>query len=296
MATPEPSDETLSAFYGEAYRALSGHSYLNLGATLSNPLNHRSVAQVSLASAYCDFDANDTFLDVGAGEGTSFYAARAQLSSPKLVAIELSEGASEYYARNVGATVYPSLEGFATAGGRAKIVLMSHSLEHHRGSDLDKLFREIHDALSPDGVLLIEVPNIDLKDAPEKRFGDAPHLLFFTQPSLELLLKKHEFEVIFSRACGNLLSTPAAPEVETTMQRTKRRIINSVRSILPVFLMRAAKLGLQLLRPERVLSGVAGATYGAGRECLRVVARRKHHRPRYQPAESAGPLSRDSVG
>lgn len=275
MAVPDLSDATLGAFYGTVFRAMEGHVYLNFNRPPVSFFSHRAVAQVSLASAYCTFEAGDTFLDIGAGEGTSFYAARALLPSPKLVAIELAKDAETYYRRNVGAAVHSSLDHFVAAKKHAKIILLSHSLEHYRPSDIDKLFHDINDALASDGVLLIEVPHVDLKDHPEERPGDAPHLLFFTIPALSSLLEKYDFEVLFIRTCGDHMHVPETPDIEDKARRIRRWAVNAVRNILPNAIPRVAKLAKLAVRPEHAFAAVATAAYGGHRDCLRVVARKR---------------------
>jgi hypothetical protein len=274
-AVPELSDEALRDFYGTAFRAKWGHAYLNFGRAPTSFFSHRAVAQLSLATGYCLFQPGDTFLDVGAGEGTSFYAARTLLPSPQLAAIELAEGAEGYFVRNVAASVYPSLEDFIAAGRQAKIILLSHSLEHYRPADIGGLFEGFKKALAADGVLVVEVPNVNLRDHPNWRVGDAPHLLFFNEQSLRLLLERHGFEILFIRTCGHPNDGPVVPEIEHKARRMSRWLVNAVKNLTPLFLLRTMKGARLALRPESAFTAVQTAAYGGQRDCLRVVARRK---------------------
>jgi hypothetical protein len=90
-----------------------------------------------------------------------------------------------------------------------------------------------------------------------------------------LLLEKHGFEVLFIRTCGDFETLPAKPDIEDSARRRRRWLGNAVRNMLPMIVLRATKAALLALRPDRVFSGVSGAAYGPGRDCLRAVARKK---------------------
>ena len=53
-----------------------------------------------------------------------------------------------------------------------------------------------------EGILLIEVPFDDLLENPQNRYDDIPHLSFFSIASLELILKRNGFSILFSNYAG----------------------------------------------------------------------------------------------
>lgn len=196
----EPTKDELNHFYEIDYRKISSPFYFDKNKKYSfSQVPYRSIAQIFLASIFTKWVSGDTFVDLGPGPGDSLFAARNILANPNLVAIDISDGSSNYYKNSFDCIV---LENISSLKNKAKILLLSHSLEHFLTTDLDQLFSSIKDKLESDGVLVVEVPHVDLRLHENLRFPDTPHTLFFSEDSLHRLLIKNGFAIKFSQKTG----------------------------------------------------------------------------------------------
>ncbi len=167
--------------------------------------SHKTTQQLVLIDDYCTFKRNEIFLDIGPGPGSSFYIASKFLKSPQLFGIEITKGASEFYNRFPldKISILESLDAFISLNHKAKVILMSHCLEHYQLGDLPQLFEDIKQALEPNGLIIIEVPHVDLRVHANIRGVDTPHFLFFSQDSLSKLLIQYGFEILFQNTCAD---------------------------------------------------------------------------------------------
>lgn len=149
----EISCSQLNEFYEREYRKVGSPFYWDYGSTFEIPrsLPTRSKAQIYLATIFTEFLPGDIFLDIGPGPGDSLFSAGHLLNKPKLIAIEPNQVSASYYDRNFGAKSIASLSDMSASGLKAKIILLSHSLEHFRHSDLSILFKSINEVLDVRG-------------------------------------------------------------------------------------------------------------------------------------------------
>lgn len=104
------------------------------------------------------------------------------LPSPKLFAIELIDGASKFFSKKFDAITYRSIKEFINnTNEKAKILLMSHSLEHYQYTDLEETLLDIQNSLDEKGVVIIEVPHCDLRIHKHIRGNDTPHTIFLAK-------------------------------------------------------------------------------------------------------------------
>jgi hypothetical protein len=160
------------------------------------------MSQISLATHFTKFNPGDIFLDLGAGSGNSFQVAKTLLSEPILVSVESSSSANKYYSDRFNVRAYSEIEEFKKQGNPAKIILLSHSLEHFRFDEVTSLLTQIGSALSKQGVCVIEVPAANLIRDRDLLSNDSPHLLFFSLKSLTLLLEKMNFQILSAQVIG----------------------------------------------------------------------------------------------
>lgn len=105
---PVLSNEEVNNYYSQIYRAKNSPFYFNFNVNedirLSKSYQYgdeRSFSQLVLARSFVNFNNNDIFLDIGPGKGGSFTMAKLILPSPKLFAIELTDGASKFLAKSL---------------------------------------------------------------------------------------------------------------------------------------------------------------------------------------------------
>ncbi len=288
FSAPELSEKTVNLFYEKQYRAKNSTFYFNFNESIPEGLgdirSDRSFAQIMLARAYCEFDAEDIFLDIGPGRGGSFKLAKALLQRPQLYGIEFSQGAKEFYLRNFGVVSHQSIDEFIKSGKQAKILLMSHSLEHYRLSELTNLFSALTPALAKNGVLVIEVPHVDLRIHSEVRGVDTPHFLFFSKQSLSLMLEKCGFDVLFIDTCGDEFKTVgeqafSANSLSSKMKNYLKPFYNKLhprhQNLFRTFVRMIQKTISFRFVSQNEMKVLPVHSYGGNRDCLRLVAKKK---------------------
>ena len=201
---PLPSEALLTEMYSHGY-----HSHINTSTT-SNclfkairsgcllPYRLRYGSETGMFKPF----GQGRLLDVGCGAG-DYLAAMASLGW-ECSGIDASETAlSLAHGKVPGARLHRgTLESAALPRQAFEVVTLWHTLEHL--PDPLKALDRIHDLLTPQGRLLVAVPNIDSFEA--KVLGsrwlemDIPgHLYYFSLKTLRALLEKAGFECARSR-------------------------------------------------------------------------------------------------
>ena len=83
------------------------------------------------------------------------------------------------------------------------VIVMSHSLEHLNAVDIPYILKLIYDSLSNEGLFFCEIPNADLIKYPDADDLVNPHLSFFTKDSIRIMLKNVGFKIDFIGTTGN---------------------------------------------------------------------------------------------
>jgi SAM-dependent methyltransferase len=228
-----PNPDTLFKFYNLVYRSITSPYYIDFLQEDPKQFDARSFSQVSLASSLTDFQDGDVFLDLGPGKGSSFRSAQLLLPAPKLVSIEYSQDAIKFYKHNFKIDNFKDLTDFHVSGQRAKILLMSHSLEHFSYFELPDLLANIRSCLAPGGVGVIEVPHANLPKDRDFLNNDSPHLLFFSKRSLNQLFLNFGFEIIAECMVGASIrrTSPSRPSEASTVHKLRKIAWRAFRKI-----------------------------------------------------------------
>ena len=205
---PAVDEETIIRFYQTDYRSEVSPHYVDFSSKILSPKFYRakSIAQLLLAQQYLTPKRAYNILDFGAGLGRLFISASELFDEQiNLYAIEHDKNAIKYfrkYHRDVNI-----LNSVSECPDGLDLVVMSHSLEHFDISGAKCVLKEIYEALIPGGILLIEVPHCDFRDAEYQgiRPLDTPHLTFFSLKSLQLFLEGTEFSIKFIDTAGPLI-------------------------------------------------------------------------------------------
>ena len=286
QATPAPSSEHLTEFYRSRYREATSAFFIDFAQKKKSRgnagIDFRSLSQLSLATMFCDFQAQDVLLDLGPGWGGSFQTAQKIFKEPSLAAIELNSGADLMYQRLYGAKCYGTTRDFLESSGRlAKIAVLSHSLEHYGVRDVPTLLNDLHGVVSVDGALVIEVPHDDFRSRSASLAFQTPHLCFFSPESLEMTLSQAGWTVEFLKSCSHPI-LPDSPEAQspTKFQWPAISWRSKVRNRLPeqfVPLLRALRSAKnEIMSTQSADAGdQLNLVYGENRDCLRAVATHK---------------------
>lgn len=218
----------------------------------------RALAQLSLARAFVPFEKDDVFLDIGPGSGASFAVAKEIFPVSDLYAVELTQDAPNAYERLYKAKTFRTIDEAEKSGVRAKVIVLSHSLEHHRLFDIPAVFNELRSVLAPNGVVLIEVPLVDMRIHQSIRDEDSPHFCFFTQESMQLICEKNGYKVLFNNSCGDLYEEQG----KMIGRRSKSKFIIFANKL-------TRKFGLNNKKIDRNIS--TNFCYGSNRKCLRLI-------------------------
>lgn len=192
-AVNPPSGEELSRFYNDNYRIA------RIGKKQKESWPHwdtRAASLIALGRLFTPVRPGLIFLDIGPGGGEALGLAQYMLPKPRLACIEYSQAAIKFY-RSVLPQIYAqnSLAKVAEKfENKVQFIYAAHSFEHFSIEDLWADLVRIRDLLTPSGVLVCEVPNVD-SAAFEKAHNHVPHLIFFSQVGLRRLLYASGFDV-----------------------------------------------------------------------------------------------------
>jgi len=231
---PLPTDDALRAYYSHHYRTDYKKTYrpknkhvFRAGVAARNRLGF-------LESSISDGNRHSLqglrHLDVGAGGGEVVFAARSLLGLES-VGIEPNEGYSEF-ARGAYGIEVRTAELSDVSSERFDLVTVFHVLEH-MPKPL-QVFEALFGMINPDGLLLIEVPNVEQADASPHNIFFKAHLLYYSRATL-LFAASRWFEPLRIDEQGNLRvlfkrrSTPETPQhpspsdVEITLRRLSEK-------------------------------------------------------------------------
>ena len=190
--SPRMSDESLDNFYKGAYRALYQ------GADVIS--NEVIITQKKRAHHLADFISADLkpeskVLDIGCSTGALLSTIRDKIGC-NVLGIEPGD-TYRAFAKEQGISVFPALEELEKNQEEPfDLIIMAHVLEHIADpviylSDLKNRF------LVPDGLILIEVPNLYAHDCFE-----LAHLVSFSHKTLGNILNKAGYKVIRKKIHG----------------------------------------------------------------------------------------------
>jgi len=201
----------LNKFYADEYRNKTVHRKKNSFLSLLHFLIERKIAlrplsQLVTVKMFIDSDKVINILDIGAGYGNTFDAAKIVFPESKGYAFEPDKSVQRILeSKNV--TIIP--ESFLPSANydymscQFDIIILSHVLEHYNADDVISVVNKLSGLLSANGVLLIEVPHADFRRSSYFRNSHAPHLSFFSPQSLAYVLQKAGLKIVFLNTCGD---------------------------------------------------------------------------------------------
>lgn len=277
-SVPDLDDPTIDGFYVDVYRNIGSPFYIDFQ-SLERPIgyDYRALAQLVLAKHFTEFHRGDYFVDVGPGSGGSFAMAMKVLQDPCLAAVEIHRDARAAYRRLYSANAVPRVKDLIGQGVRAKICLLSHLLEHYKQSWLPAALGELKLLTAPGGIIVVEVPHVDMRQHASRRSGDSPHFLFFSRDSLAKLFHSHNFEMLFLETCAEPYSCwrGAAPQASMCIRTRWAAHVKAAAKSLMARLPSGVKSYVRdRLVPGRTMDfGDVQFAYGGDRTCLRAVVR-----------------------
>jgi len=224
-ANPPPAQHTVRTYYSDEYR----RDYKGTPARTRPQIYHAGLGALARHRAMAHLvAAGDPILDVGCGGGEMVYLLRRLGFDAAGIEPDRSYSAA---ARSVlGVPVQTGfVQDFDFPEGAFGAILMYHVLEHV--DDPIAILGRLRRWLRDEGVLIVEVPNIEARfEAPITRFHPA-HLFYYSPATLEAVARASGFaaeEVVVSEDGGMITATfrPQAGEQQPalsaeTYRRTK---------------------------------------------------------------------------
>lgn len=224
-----PSAQSLRIYYGHSYR----HDYKGVHTPKPKHVRRAGLAAISRLETLRNVGGvrkGARLLDIGAGGGEFVYLAGK--SGFIAEGIEPNLGYSEFARAEYGSPIRTMpLDDLEHAS--ADVVTLFHVLEHL--ADPPAVFSKLHQVLSDDGLLFIEVPNILQSDASPHNVFFKAHLFYYSRYTLHAAASRH-FEPVLTKDQGNLrmifrkravpLDAPELPNpelVEFAWQRLRQK-------------------------------------------------------------------------
>lgn len=187
---PRPDSEAIRNYYAKDYRIAYKGRYTP---KLKHVFRAGKIAESRYAALNGLLSPGDAVLDIGAGGGEFVYLMRKQ--GFDAAGIEPNEGYGNYAKEELG---LPITVGFIQAADLPDdfyhCVTLHHVLEHL--DDPLAVLKKVNHAMRMNGVLAIEVPNIEgTCFAPSQRFHEA-HLFSFNAVTLRLIGEAAGFVVV----------------------------------------------------------------------------------------------------
>lgn len=191
------NETALTDYYRFAYRQ-EAQITSNVSAASQRYYQARARALRALAEKHLGSHTVGRIFEVGAGYGYNLAEMRAAHPHAQLLTDEIDENLKEA----MGAT-HGTLDD-----GPYDIIIMSHVLEHFTNPGL--WLERARDALAPEGLLLVEVPN-DLNGVSSVTTCDEPHISFFTAETLRRRLETAGLQILETFTAGRRFEAPNTP-------------------------------------------------------------------------------------
>ncbi len=189
--SPSMTAAELDDFYAREYRQLYQG---NEGPNQKDLKTQRGRAESLLAFIRDSISTVDRHLDVGASAGILLQTVQGHYGTQP-VGIEPGESYRQHAQMN-GLTIYADLDELKNNESRFELVSLGHVLEHF-ADPVGYLVDLRETVMTPDGWLLIEVPNLYAHDSFE-----TAHMTAFSPHTLRQTLQKAGFEIVKFEAHG----------------------------------------------------------------------------------------------
>ncbi len=256
-------------------RVASRHVAVTAGANWGNVRygkGFRTRAAIEKLQQVVDLAQVSHCLDVGANRGAFVLALHALAPGARIVAIEPDRQVTRDYANHPNIEViHRRIEAVSLPAQRFDLIHCSHTLEHLHSPAAT--LQQIHQAMSDDGVLLLEVPNlafIGQADVVEEWFIDK-HLYHYTPQTLVAALAAAGFHCPDSRidsSAANIrvIATKGDAHHDHDMETTKKTSLD----LIEQYQYNLSKNHQQLAQAARQIESLAATGrqivfWGAGR-------------------------------
>ena len=188
-ADPMTKEENLNYFYENVYRQINRPPYWvteHDEDIEKSILEDRNLNYLLYLSTLGDLKKIVNIYDFGAGYGDLGYAIKKKFPQVNLYCTE-----HDKQCLNILKKRGYTNDKVENINKKFDLIITLHTLEHL--TDI-QVFAKFYEMLSPGGILFFEIPNCS-NEYFKGRPYDGPHLLFYTQKSIEAICKKFNFEI-----------------------------------------------------------------------------------------------------
>ena len=267
----EPANNFINDFYFSIYRNHHSPFFINFSKLkFPSHIDYRSFSQIELGAQFVKISKGDYFVDIGPGEGTSFNEVYKLFPGINRAAIEMNKGDSKAYKRIYNIQTYKSINQFLQCGLKAKIALLSHSLEHYKASWLNNILHELKRLVGEEGIIIVEVPNNDFRNKINFVINHSPHCLFFSIDSIRQLFENNGWDILYLNTVNEFIKDYYKKGYSNNMTKLSKIIPRfKITSILKI------KEGNNHISNDLTKSNFK---YGGQRVCLRMIAKLHKHK------------------
>tara|TARA_B100000886_G_C20396192_1_gene480473 strand:+ start:337 stop:1341 length:1005 start_codon:yes stop_codon:yes gene_type:complete len=191
-SNPIPTKDELSKFYKEKYRSIYKLTY---SPKIKHTIRYASgtIYHLNTILSFIDYPHNKKLLDIGSGSGELLYFAKK--AGFDVYGIEPNKGYAEFCINKLFLPVFNgTYEEADIKMSTYDVIFMNEVLEHM--PDPMNVLRDIHSYLKDDGILIVNVPDIEIsKHSPIKRFHYA-HIYNYNHLCLKKIIEKNRYKIL----------------------------------------------------------------------------------------------------
>ena len=213
---PMPDENKLNYFYKNVYRSLNRPHFMGLDKEEIKKfyLQDKNLNYLLYLTTFLNFNNINSVFDFGAGIGDLGYLLKKNFPHLKLYCSE----SDEYSKKILEDRGYINYENLDHVDKKFDLIISLHSLEHL--TNIETIFK-FPKLLNNNGFLFFEVPNCPTKTYYINRPYDCPHLLFFTEKSIEIISEKMSLRFI------NFSSSSYSYEDDFKFQKESKNIYHN---------------------------------------------------------------------
>jgi hypothetical protein len=183
-----PDNEKLHDYYETIYRTKGRPHWFDQKSPPQPQMRHKSY--ISALTNYIKPNDINLIYEIGPGPGEVGSLWKEVAPQATIICSEVDQ----HCAQILKSRGYQIVESSAEIKNQADIVMGLQCLEHF--SEIDYFFELVENAIKPNGLVLVEIPNCPFDGGYKERTYDSPHLLFFTEETLRHTFESRGYEVL----------------------------------------------------------------------------------------------------
>jgi len=227
-SNPIPSKNELSAFYKEKYRS---EYKLTYSPKIKHTIRYASgtISHLNTILSFVNNPNGKKLLDIGSGSGELLYFAKK--AGFDVLGIEPNKGYAEFCKNKLSLPIFNgTYEEADIKESEYDVIFMNEVLEHM--PDPMSVLRDIHSFLKTDGIVIVNVPDIEIgKHSPLKRFHYA-HIYNYNHICLKKIIEKSKYKILNKKTSTTSIiarkSNIVSNDIQYDLKKNYLRIKNNL--------------------------------------------------------------------